>query len=327
MSRFSSYNGTQDSSLFAISRAWDSVMRQSYGGEGEDMVGPELWGAANFDGLYENRLVHTGLVGTADRRNDVVRQRFSSPNYYWEPVTLFGAQRVGIYMQYFLEDREDFRPELDFAPMLAGELSALVRDAEEEDYFHPYNTGETWMTSRQNNSPLFVDDATGLTLIGEGRPALGHGNIFYGAPSYGLIEQLNQYGELFINEEGRGEMIRVDRIVGSRRNIELLRRYYDSTFNIDTGNPNIFSPIEGQPVPTLIATDRLYNRNDLIVFYEGWQNDLLSKTWYRGRVETGVFDEDVPQFHYAWSQVRSRYGFYAINNRRVALVKGAAVLP
>lgn len=322
---YSSINGAQDSNPAALTKVWESVMRSNYGGRREQLIGMELWSDANFEGVYSNRLIHTGLKGTALISNDDFKQRFPQPRYDIEAVTLYGMHFIGIYFEYELEPRRDFDPRVDLAPMLVGELGELLADAEEEDFLLPFNTGETFLTSREHSSPLFVDGISDeLRVIGgEG---LGHGNILYGSPSYGLIDSINAYGDTFVNDEFRPESLRPVMIMGSPRNIARLEQYYNTEYNIEAGNPFVRSPIQGQAAPRLLSTPRLYNSNDLFVFYEGWENDLLIRTDMRGEQSSGVGGaDDVPQYRKAWTQMRTRHGMFVVNNRRILKVSGVAV--
>jgi len=317
---------TQDSRVESIKKSWEAVIRWNYGGEMESMVGSRLWGAHNMDnqGLYNEAFFHTGLQGTALKTTDDVRQRFPTASYKTGSILIRGFHRLGISHEWYPEDLEDVPENMRFVQDLVGELPLLLADAEEEEHHHVYNNGETY-TSGVFSTPLFVDgSANKLQLLG--RPDYFSGtaasNIIYGGVSYATLQKIHQYGDLFVNEEGRIEAVGVDMIVCSDQNADLLELYYTSSFNIETGNSNVRNPLSNRRTPTIIRSKRMANKNDLWVFYDGWSDFMKEKNKYRGREDS--WDEGNAQFRKVVAQIRSRYGYYFINNRLCLLVKGAA---
>lgn len=317
---------TQDANIASMKKSWEAVMRLNYGGELEQMVGPQLWGAHGLDneGLHNEMFFHTGLQGTALKTTDDVRQRFPTAGYETGSILVRGYHRLGIAHEWYPEDLEDVPENMRFVQDLVGELPILLADAEEEEHHHYYNNGET-QTGGIFNTPLFVDGSSNkLQLLGQ--PSYFSGtaasNIIYGGVSYALIAKIHQYGDNFVNEEGRMESVDVDMYVGSRQNIELLELYYTSSFNIETGNTNINNPLSKRPVPKFVVSKRMANKSDLWVYFQGWQMFMKERNKYRGREES--WEEGNAQFRKIVAQIRSRYGYYHINNRLVMLVKGAA---
>ena len=316
---------TQDSRPESIKKSWERVMRISYGGAMDQMVGAQLWGTHELDtnGLHNEMLFHTGLQGTAVKVEDDVRQRFPMAGYKTGSILIRGYNRLGIAYEYYPEDLEDVLENMKFIQNLVGELPLLLSDAEEEEHHHVYNNGETY-TSGIFNTPLFVDgDSNKLQLLG--RPDYFSGtaasNIIEGGVSYALFAKIHQYGDNFVNEEGRLEAVEVDMYTTNDQNADLIELYYSASFNIESGNSNMRNPLSRRRTPRVIRSKRMANSMDIWVFFEGWQMFMKERNKYRGR--EGSWTEGHEQYQKVVAQIRSRYGYYFINNRLLMLVKGA----
>ena len=109
--------------------------------------------------------------------------------------------------------------------------------------------------------------------------------------------------------------------MAGRQNAKLLNMYFGASMNIEQDNPQIPNPAESSP--DIISTFRLANPNDLIVFYDGWDEDLKERSKYRnraGQAEIGYLNQ-----RKVVNITRSRYAYYWLFNRRVVLVKGAGL--
>jgi hypothetical protein len=317
---------TQDSRAYAIKKSFEEVSRLSYAGAQDDKVGSRLWGAhtLNNDGLHNEMLYHTGLIGQAAKLDDDVRQRFPTAGYETGSILVRDYSRGGIAYEYYEEDLEDILKNMSFITELVGELGELLADLEEDEYHFVYNNAETY-TGGLFNTPLAVDGTNDkLQLLG--RPTFFSGkaasNIIYGGVSYALFTLINQYGDNFINEEGRRQRINPAMYVCSNQNADLIELYYASSFNIESGNTNDQNPLRKRPAPTIVRSERMANKNDIWVFFEGWQEFLKERHKYRGREDSWV--EGHAQFAKTVTQLRSRWGHYFISNRLFLLVKGAA---
>lgn len=319
---------TQDHDAATVYKGFDRIARMEYAGAGEDMVGEELYGPDDLgtEGLHNEVFFHTRLQGTAQKMDDNVRQRYPTASYKTGSILIQGYSRLGIAYEYYPEDLEDNLSGFEFIASMAEDLPVLLRDAEEEEYLNLYNNGET-ITGGHANTPLFVDGvADKLQLVGN--PDFFSGtaasNIIdnAGGISYALINLLRQYGRNFVNEEGRTQPREMVQILCNEQNGDLLEEYFNSPTNRESANPNLPNPVRGMRVPTILRTERMANQNDLIVFYEGWQDHIKERSKYRGRTDT--WEEGHAQFRKVFTQLRSRYGFYFYNNRLVVLVRGAS---
>ena len=137
---------TQDSRAESIKKSFEAVMRFEYGGEREQMIGAELWGAHEMDteGLHNEAFFHTGLAGTALKTADNVRQRYPTVSYKTGSILIKDYTRLGIAYEYYPEDLEDVLANMSFITDLVGELPEVLRDAEEGEHHYVYNNGETY---------------------------------------------------------------------------------------------------------------------------------------------------------------------------------------
>lgn len=319
---------TQDSRAESIKKSFEAVLQFQYGSANstEQMMGARLWGAHELDmqGLHNEAFVRTGLQGTALKTNDDVRQRFPMATYKTGSILIHGYVRLGAAYEYYPEDLEDVLENFNFIQELVGELPILLADAEEEEHHHHYNNGES-ISSGVFGTPLYVDgDADKLQLLG--RPDYFSGtaatNIIHGGVSYALFMLIHQYGDNFVNEEGRLQQVDVDMYVANDQQADLIELYYTSAFNVETGNSNTRNPLSGRRTPTVLRSKRMANKSDIWVFFEGWQGFMKERNKYRGREDSWM--EGHAQFRKVVAQIRSRYGYYHINNRLCMLVKGAA---
>lgn len=322
--------GTQDHNGATYYRGFSAIVKMEYPGAGENMVGETLFGADTLgtDGLHHEVYFHTGLVGQAVLAPDRVRQRFPMASYRVGSILVQGYSQLGIAHEYYPEDLEDNLAGFEWLAGLASDLPTLMRDAEEDLLLSFYNNGESaTQLVGHANTPLFVNGSSyKLQLLGD--PDFFSGtaasNIIDvgGGVSYAMLELAKQYGRNFVNEEGRTNKLRIVKILGREQNIELLRRWIGAPSNVESYNPNQPNPAADLQGVELVATERLDQPNDLIFFYEGWQDDIKMRAKYQGRADT--WTEGHAQFRKVVAQVRSRIGFYAFNNRRVLLMRGAA---
>lgn len=317
---------SQDARGEAIKKSWDAVLEMTYQGEMEQMIGAELWGASDLEatGLHNEVLFHTGLQGTAQKTADDVRRRYPMAGYKTGSILVKGYSRLGISYEHLFEDYEDVLDGMDFVTGLVDDLPVLLADAEEEEHHLVYNNGET-QTGGVFGTPLFVDGTTNtLQLLGRPNYFAGSAatNILYGGVSYALFQLIHQYGDNFINEEGRLQAVEVDMYVANDQNADLIELYYNSSFNIESGNSNMPNPLAKRRTPTVKRTKRMANKNDIWVFFTGWQDFMKERNKYRGRRDT--WEEGHAQFRKMVAQIRSRYGYFFYNNRLTMLVKGAA---
>lgn len=310
------------------------VAREEYGAELDDYIGPELWASQTLDITEgsDNFLRYSGARGAALKTDDTVRQRFPSVHRVSEPITIHGKVQVGIgYEEH--NDMNWLGQDLGRIPesmSMVAELPAKLKEAEEEDFLEPYNRAAVGMfsTSRQYSQNLFVDGSSGneLKMLG-GEPIDGLGNEILGSPSYDTIRRIHNFGKYTLNEEGGISSMRPVMIVCSPQTAKLWRALYASPVNIYSNNPNLESPISDLQAPTILETNRMWEDKDAWVFFEGWERDMWSVDYFRGRAESGVRNsDDSSRFHVRWAEIASMYGFHAANNRRILRVVGSTSL-
>lgn len=313
--------GTQDHNPQLVYKAYEEIVKRTYPGQ-EAMVGAQFWGTNELEtrGLHNEVLMHTGLLGQAADLGDDIRASVPMATFATADQIIAGWNIVGIGYEYYPEELED--DIYDIVAPKVGELPRLLADKEEDMHFAPYNNGET-LEGGWAETPLFVDGTTDFLQI-IGQPGENYGsNIIEdaGGVSYHLIAKLEQYGENFISEEGTLAPLAIDRILASPRNARLLRMYFGAPSNIEQDNQAIPNPVLG--VPEIYATHRLANPNDMIVFYQGWEQDLKYRAKYNNRLQTAEVGH-LNQRKLV-TITRSRVSYYWFNNRRVVLVRGAAV--
>lgn len=319
--RYAATRGTQDHNPQLFHKAYEKIVQMRYPGV-ENMVGAQLWGQNELEvrGLHNEVLMHTGLLGKAANLGDDLRASVPMATYETAEQIVAGWEILGIGYEYYPEEIED--DIYDIVAPRVGDLPKLLAEAEEDEHFAKYNDGET-ARGGWANTPLFVDGENDYLQI-VGAKGVNYGsNIIKnaGGVSYHLISLLEQYGDHFVDEEGRISPLGIDRIVASRQNAQLLQMYFGSSVNIEQDNPNMPAPIVGS-APTIIATHRLANPNDILVFYDGWQEDMKERSKFRAKTQT----EEVGHLNKkkVVTITRSRFSYYWFNNRRVVLVKGAA---
>ena len=313
--------GVQDSDAYQVWRAYEDVMRKTYPGV-ESMVGAQFWGTSTLEtsGLHNEVLFHTGLLGSAVKLGRDLRTPVPMATYATVDQVVADYEILGIGFEYYPDELDDMlHPEIILDKI--GDLPVLLADAEEDQHFYTYNNGET-ATGGWTGNKLFVDGSTQyLQLIGYQGDNYGSNIVTTaGGPSYHMISLAEQYGMNFVNEEGRISPLGIDRYMASPQNAKLLNLYYGASYNIEQSNPGIPNPVNSRP--TIIPTHRLANANDIIVFYDGWEEDLKERSKFRGQPMTetvGNLNEKR-----VVSMTRSRYAYYWHFNRRVVLFKGAA---
>lgn len=318
---------TQNHDAAAFYRGFSRMVEMSYGGEMEDMVGEEMYGVDDLgtDGLHHEVHFRTRLQGQAALMPDNVRQRFPMASYKTGHILIQGYDRIGIADEYYPEDLEDNLPGFEWLASKSQDLPRLVRDTEEDLMWRLYNEGETRVVGHAR-TPLFVDgSANSLQLLGN--PTYFSGTaasniIDGGGVSHAMLHLAKQYGDNFINEEGRPEALRIVMIAGRKQNVDLCEEYISAPRNIESYQPDSANPNSDLQGVKLLRTQRMSQPNDLIIFYAGWEDDIKMRAKYRGRADT--WDDGHAQYRKVVSQVRSRIGFYAYNNRRVVLMRGAS---
>jgi hypothetical protein len=324
---------TQHHNAAAFYRGFSKIVKLEYAGAGESMVGEELYGADDLgtDGLHHEVYFRTGLQGQAALMpTDAVRQRFPMASYRTASMLIQGYRRIGIAHEHYPEDFEDNLPGFEWMAGMAQDLPVLVRDTEEDLHLRMYNQGENddpEFLVGFAATPLFVDGSSySLQLIGNPDYFSGTAasNIIDtgGGVSHAMLHLAKQYGRNFINEEGRTQPRRIAMILGREQNIELVRQYINHPSNIENFDPQRPNPSSDLQGVKLLATERLAQPNDLIFFFEGWQDFIKMRAKYEGRADT--WEEGHAQFQKVVSQVRSRRGYYAYSNRLVVLMRGAA---
>ena len=322
--------GTQNHNAAAFYRGFSLITKRSYPGESEQFVGEELFGEDIFgtDGLHHEGYFHTGLQGQAAIMPDKVRQRFPSASWRTGHILVQGYRQAGIAFEYYPRDLEDNLAGFDFIAGMAADLPTLLRDTEEDMMIGFYNNGESAsQLVGTANTPLFVNGSSyKLQLLGNPTYFTGTAasNIVPngGGVSYAMVELAKQYGQYFVNDEGRQSSLRIVGALGRRQNIDLLQEYLTASFNIEQFDPNRRNPAADLAGISLYRSDRLANPNDIIFFYEGWQDDIKMRAKYRHMAEN--WDEGHGRFLKVVNELSSRIGFYALNNRRVLLMRGAA---
>jgi curved DNA-binding protein CbpA len=256
---------------------------------------------------------------------DNVRQEFPMATYRTASMLIQGYDRIGIADEYYPEDLEDNLPGFEWLASKASELPRLVMDTEEDLKLRMYNEGETRIVGHAA-TPLFVDgSANSLQLIGDADYFSGTAasNIISGGGvSYAMLHLGMQYGDNFVNEEGRPQPRRLVQIVGRKQNIDLVAMYINAPSNVENFDPNRPNPAAELQGVKLLSTQRMAQPNDLIFFYEGWEDHIKMRAKYQGRAET--WEEGKAQKRKIVSQVRSRLGFYGYNNRLVVLMRGGS---
>ncbi len=318
---YGSTRGIQDSEAFQVYRAYEDIMRQEYPGA-ENMVGAEFWGTNELatTGLHNEVLFHTGLLGAAAKLGRDLRTPVPMATYETVDQVIADYELLGIGFEYYIDELGDkLYPEVVLDKV--GELPMLLAEAEEDEHWAPYNNGET-LTGGWTGDPMFVDGSSNfLQIIGDQGTNYGSNIITTaGGPSYHLISLVEQYGENFINEEGRVSPIRPVKVAASHQDARLLNMYYGASFNIEQGNTAIDNPARSNP--TVVGTHRLANSRDMLFFFEGWDQDLKERSKFRGQAMAETVG-DLNEKR-AVSIIRSRYAYYWFFNRRVLLVKGAA---
>ena len=328
-----------------IQALFDQVVRLESDSPSEDTlyVGSEVYGQDDLGLNTEGRAIrevfaHTGLLGRSDLKEDIVRQEYSAATYETGSLTISGMARIGKTHFYYLEDQEDRPQDMRFAVGHAQDLPRLQRKTEEYHRMLNYVNGETW-TGGFHKTPLFVDGVNHqLQLLG--RPdyfsdtAASNIMDWFGGVGYAMIMQADSFGDSHVNQEGERSQIYVTHILtGSYSNADLLQRYYTSTYNIDTNNPNAMNPRDlvyggggrRRQVPTILVSDELgqANPNDVIFYYNGWMDDIKEFTRYENRIDT--WEDGNAQFRKVVTQIRSRIGHYFKENRRVLLMRGPRV--
>lgn len=324
---FSNTISTQNHDAATFYRGFSKIVEFEYPAAGEEMIGEELYGPDDLgtDGLHHEVYFHTRLQGQAALMPDNVRQRFPQATYKTASMLIQGYDRIGIADEYYPEDLEDNLPGFEWLANKAADLPRLVMDTEEDLKLRLYNEGETRVVGHAA-TPLFVDgDSNVLQLIGN--PTFFTGTaasniIDGGGVSYAMLHLAKQYGENYIDEEGRPRPLRITQILGRKQNIDLVAMYINANSNAESFDPNRPNPAADLQGVRLLSTQRLAQPNDLIFFYEGWEDDIKMRAKYQGRADT--WEEGNAQFRKVYSQVRSRIGFYAYNNRRVVLMRGAS---
>jgi len=318
---------TQNHDGATFYRGFAKITEMEYANAGEDMIGEQLYGADDLgtDGLHHEVYFRTRLQGQAALMPDNVRQRYPMASYRTASILVQGYDRIGIAHEYYPEDLEDNLPGFEYLANMASDLPILVRDTEEDLHFRLYNEGET-TNGGFAHTPLFVDGTTDvLQLIGNADYFSGTAasNIIAGGGvSHAMLALAKQYGENFVNEEGRVAPRRITQIVGRSQNIDLVSMYINQGGNIENFDPNRPNPSSDLSGVTLLKTQRLAQPNDLIIFYDGWQDHIKMRAKYQGRPDT--WEEGHAQFRKVVAQVRSRLGYYFYNNRLVVLMRGAA---
>lgn len=322
--------GTQNHNAAAFYRGFSEVVKRSYPGEEEQFVGEELFGddTLGTDGLHHEVYFHTGLQGQASIMPDVVRQRFPAASYRTGSILVQGYRQAGTAFEYYPRELEDNLNGFNFITGLAADLPTLLRDTEEDMMLQFYNNGESAsQLVGTANTPLFVNGSSYTLQL------LGWPDYFAGANASNIIENgggvsnamlalVEQYGDHFVNDEGRLSRIAPVMALGRRQNIKLLGEYLSYGSNIEQFDPNRPNPVGHLSSMKLVASDRLANPNDMIFFFEGWQDDIKMRSKYRHMAEN--WDEGHGRFLKVVNELSSRLGFYAFNNRRVLLVRGAS---
>lgn len=318
---------TQNHNSATFYRGFSRITEITYPGAGEGMVGEELYGADDLgvDGLHHEVYFRTRLQGQAALLPDNVRQRFPMASYKTASIMVQGYDRIGIAHEHYPEDLEDNLPGFEFLAQMAEDLPILLRDTEEDLHFRLYNEGET-RAGGFAHTPLFVDgSANVLQLIGNATYFSGTAasNIIEGGGvSHAMLHLAKQYGRNFVNEEGRVAPRRIVQVLGSEQNIDLVEMYINASTNVEGFDPNRPNPNADLRGVKLLRTQRLAQPNDLIFFYEGWQDHIKMRAKYQNRADT--WEEGHAQFRKIVSQTRSRLGYYFYTNRLVVLMRGAA---
>lgn len=311
--------GVQDHDARMVYRAFERIIQLEYPGV-ESMVGAQFWGTNELEisGLHNEVLYHTGLLGQAAKIGRELRHPVPMSHYELADQIIADYEILGIGYEYYPDELEDDL--YDIVPGKVSDLPKLLAEAEEEEHYFPYNNGESF-TSGWADTPMFVDGSTQF-LKTIGRPDVNLGsNIIEnaGGPSYHLISTVEQYGMHFVNEEGRISPLQVERVMCSPQNARLLSMYYGAPYNVEQDNTAVPNPVMSSP--TIIPSHRLANSDDMIFFFEGWQQDMKERHKWRARSDSDTIG------HLNEKRVvtitRSRYSYYFFNNRRVLLVKGA----
>lgn len=318
---FGTSPGVQDSQRFQVYRAYEDIIRKRYPGV-ENMVGSQFWGTNTLEttGLHNEVLFHTGLLGSAISLGRDLRTMPPMAQFETVDQVIADYELGGIGFEYYPDELEDMLYD-DVILDKIGDLPILQADFEEDQHFNAYNNGET-LTGGWTADPLFVDGSTDfLQIIGDQGVNYGSNIITTaGGPSYHMISLIDQYGENFINEEGRLSPIRPERIMCSMQNKRLLDMYYGAGSNIEQNDDRIPNPALSRP--NVISTHRLATANWIIVFFEGWQDDLKERSKFRGQTMTETVGNLTEKR--VVSIIRSRFAYYWFFNRRVLLIKGAA---
>lgn len=315
--------GMQDVNFNMLSKAFQAVIHRKYPGQ-EQMVGAQLWGQNSLgtEGLHDEVLHHTGLIGQAQFLGRLERAPVPMSTYKDKGQVIADYGIYGIGFELFPREMSDWiAGRRQIVEERVGDLPGLLADREEDEHLHPYNEGETFV-SGVFEQPIYVDGTVNFLQI-LSQPGVNYGSNIIdhaGGVSYHLISLIEQYGDNFVNEEGRLAPIRPAMILASPQNARLLDLYYGATTNIEQGNPNIPNPVRYRP--TILASHRLKNPNNIHVWYEGWEEDFKERSKFRGWAESAVVG--VMNQQKVVNIIRSRFAYYYFYNRRALLVRGLA---
>jgi hypothetical protein len=294
-------------------REFEQIIELSYG-SGEDRDGAMMWGNSPFltTGLHNEVMMETRLLGQAVKAANL-REQPPIARFEKADAIFAGYDKYHIGYEYYDEEIED---ELYGSTIgHVQDLGSLMAETEEDTYFSPYNNGETFASGWQKK-PMFAKD---LGIIGWNDIVISNIIENAGGPGYTAIKLIEQYGDNFLNEEGRPSPIRPVKIVTGRARAKEWSLYYDVA-NISPQYQTDAAKVKPSYALEVHGTQRLANPNDAIIFYDGWQNDMLEQSKFRGKSE--MKNEKMPDrtIH----KISGRWRFFFLHSRRVVLLRGAS---
>jgi hypothetical protein len=313
-----------------VDPTYNAIFQLKYAGLVDTHTLSKTYGSFDLGkGTMKRMRIHTGLVGSAARRPDIVRQEFPMATYYEDEVQIEGTIKLGVGFQYFPAELEG-KDAVGFDGAIVvmskvDDLPRLLQDAEESERARMFVNGETFLGGIFG-TPLFCDGTVNkLKLVGRedyfGTGALS-GNIIYnsGGIGYSFINQLINIASNFVDEEGMRHRLKVDMIVCNEQDAKQFMMYIDADTNIEQMNPRIKNPAkEAGFNPEIVVTDRFVN-GDMVVFLEGWEDHILEFSRYLGDIETG--EEGTLTHRKIITLATTAFGHSFISNRLVILVKG-----
>ncbi len=278
-------------------------------------MGPKLWTSRpNPGGDHFEELYHTELLGTATGTRNLEEK---APRAVYRLAGGIFGQYTKYHIGYEMLN-EAVDDELHGISLkMVGSLGKILAETEEYVYHAPYVNGKTFKSGWEGKA-MFRDD---LRNVGNDGYVASNILVTAGGASYATIAEMYRYGEEFVNDESRPTPIMPVRILTGHVQARKFAELFSASSNIERTNVNVPNPMSsyGGTRPEILASNRLANPLDIIVFYQGWQDDFKVIDKYRGATDT--YDKKEPRAVVHLRATRTLQ--YFRSSRRVALIPGA----